>query len=160
MTPMRKPEKAFKEKPAGDMEQVHCMHACAGLTSACLCAAFFRVRRLRLFSWPLYPITHNHTTLYHDTSPGKRGHSWFTLHLLPLLFSFCLSFCRPELLIFSIQLCCHLFSFHLPRCAPTVTSCCEGGNPKNQEQETCVNKEVRSGNGCSTVHCQVKDMVQ
>lgn len=77
--------------------------------------------------------------------------------------SACPSFCHPEEVIFSIQLCGPLLFpllLHLPRCVPTVKSCCEGGNPKSQEQEACMHKEVRSGNGCSPVHCQVKDTVQ
>ena len=41
----------------------------------------------------------------------------------------------------------------------TGKSCCNGGNPNCQEQETCVNEEARPGNGCSTLHRQTKDTV-
>lgn len=68
--------------------------------------------------------------------------------------SFYLSFCCPKQITFFNS------APPPPPQVCTVKSCCKGGNPNWQEQEICVNEEVRSGNGCSTLHWQTKDTVQ
>lgn len=115
------------------------------------------------------PVSHEHPTHYHvqrcvapvppqhTPHSGSRGPCWCTLHLPPLLFSFHISFCHPDQIMFFIQLHFSSISFAPPPQVCTVKGCCKGGNPK---QETCVNEEIRSGNGCSTLHCQTKDTLQ